>query len=206
MAEHNPINPRKVLWSGENPGIYLQDETSGDWSSLGLFFRVIYSPFGPGCTIIVLEKPDHALGLPDAFNLCLFDNEELAAYLVREFVSKYPPFRGRKGLDAMSLRTIDEMTCKGDLRDYRIESVISQDLEVVMAWSDLSAPVAAEVDSTESATGEHNMYSVFIDAKRAAIVVNDRQLPGKVAARQFLGREMSTAFIAVSETWLSPDF
>ena len=29
MADKSPINPGKVEWSGENPGIYLRDEPEG---------------------------------------------------------------------------------------------------------------------------------------------------------------------------------
>ncbi len=155
--------------------------------------------------MIILEQPDSPAGLPDVYNMCLTDNDELADYLVGEFVSKYPQFRESPGLGAMSRERIVDMTCRGDLREYRTECVLSKDLEVVMTWADLSAPIAADVAAPDSATSEHNMHSVFIDAKQAVISVNDRTLPGAVVSRNFLGREMSSAFIAISETWFSSE-
>ncbi len=204
MDPQNPRNPGKVEWSGDNPGIYLKVDPDGDWSSLGIFFRVSLSPHGAGCTMIVLEKPDDALGLPDANNICLTDNEALTQYLINDYMSKFPSFRGRKGLQSMTTLGIDSAQSIGDLRESRTELVKSGDLEVAMTWSDLGEPFAAEVAVEASATGEHEMYSVFIEAKSASIAVNGRAMQGNVTSRNFLGQEMSTAFLAISETWLTP--
>jgi hypothetical protein len=48
------------------------------------------------------------------------------------------------------------------------------------------------------------MYSVFLEAASAEICINGTALAGKVASRQFFGRTMSTAFLAFSETWVTP--
>ncbi len=204
MNPEKPVNPGKVEWSGDNPGIYLKEDPDGDWSTLGIFFRVALSPHGHGCTMIVLEKPDELLGYPDANNICLTDNDELTEYLIRDYMSKFPSFRGRKGFEAMARMPIDHVTSRGDLRESRTESVISKEVELVMSWQQLGEPFAAEVAVEASATGEHEMYSVFIEAKEATITVNGVQSPGKVVSRNFLGRRMSTAFLALSETWLTP--
>ncbi len=205
MDPNNPRNSGKIEWSGENPGIYLKEDPTGDWSALGIFFRVFLSPHGAGTTMIVLEKPDEAAGLPEVNNICLTDNEALTAYLIRDFMSKFPSFRGRKGLQSMSHRSIDEVTSRGDLREFRTESIISKDLEVVMTWRDLGEPFAAEVAVEASATGEHEMYSVFLEAKAADISVNGHHFSGQLTTRNFLGGEMSTAFMAISETWITPN-
>ena len=47
------------------------------------------------------------------------------------------------------------------------------------------------------------MYSLFVEAGSAEIVVNGRVLKGNIYPRQFFGRPMSSAFLAFSETWLS---
>ena len=176
----------------------------GTGQHLEYFFRVVLSPHGAGTTMIVLEKPDEEAGLPGANNICLTDNEELTKYLITDYMSKFPSFRGRKGLQHMSYRKIDEVTSRGDLREYRTESVIAGDLEVVMSWLDLQEPFAAEVAAEIGATGEHDMYSVFLEAKAAEISVNGHYFSGQLTTRNFLGRETSTAFMAISETWLTP--
>ena len=57
----------------------------------------------------------------------------------------------------------------------------------------------------DSATGRHEMYSIFLEAGAAEIRLNGTALPGQVAERQFFGRTMSTAFLAFSETWVIPE-
>lgn len=205
MDAKHPVNPAKVEWSGENPGIYLKDSPDGDWSTLGIFFRVVYSPHGRGCTMIVLDKPDEPLGLPDVYNICLTDNEALTNYLVADFMSKFPSFRGRKGLEAMTWVPLDSVSTRSDMPDYYMESAIGRDIEAVMTWRQLQEPFAAEVAVEISATGEHEMYSVFMEAKDAEITVNGEHLSGSITDRTFLGRQMSTAFLALSETWLTPE-
>jgi len=73
-----------------------------------------------------------------------------------------------------------------------------------MRWSDMGDPLPVEVTAENSATKEHEMYSVFLEAKSAAITVNGSPLRGTVQSRQFFGRTMSTAFLAFSETWVTP--
>ena len=51
------INPGRVEWSGENPGIYLKTAGGTAYSTLALFFRVVLSPFGRGHAAIVLGEP-----------------------------------------------------------------------------------------------------------------------------------------------------
>ena len=49
------INPGRVDWCGENPGIYLKENPSdASYSTLALFFRVVLSPYGRGHAAIVL--------------------------------------------------------------------------------------------------------------------------------------------------------
>ena len=55
------INPGRVDWSGENPGIYLKHNESDEaYCVLSLFFRVVLSPYGRGNAAIVLAAPDAA--------------------------------------------------------------------------------------------------------------------------------------------------
>jgi hypothetical protein len=78
------------------------------------------------------------------------------------------------------------------------------DLQVQMTWKDLQPPMAIEVGPDASATKQHDMYAVFLEARDAHITINGMALPGQVVDRQFFGRTMSTAFLALSETWVNP--
>ena len=203
MADKSPINPGKVEWSGENPGIYLRDEPEGPWITLAVFGRIVVSPHGKGHFLLLLERPDEAKGMPDVANVLLTDNDAMMDYILRDFVSKFPTFRDRAGLTAMTRLPIKNIATSGDTHSTYTETVNSGDVEITLTWRELGKSFAVDVDKDQSATGEHQMYSLFVEAGSAEIVVNGRVLKGNVYPRQFFGSPMSSAFLAFSETWLS---
>lgn len=197
----SPVNPGAVEWSGDNPGIYLKDAT-GNWTALAVYFRVVVSPHGSGVGGIVLGAPATAAGLPGAPNVCISDNEPLMRWLVEHFVSRFASFRGMGGLQAMAYQSMTEHQTRGDGRTFHEEALRSRDASIVLRWDDLAPPFAVDVQPAVSATGQHEMYSVFVEAKRGSIRLNGNALQGSIIERDFLDRRMSTAFLAFSETWL----
>ncbi|MGE0005340.1 MAG: hypothetical protein AB7S92_07090 [Parvibaculaceae bacterium] len=200
------INPGRVEWSGDNPGIYLKRHP-GDtaYSTLALFFRVVLSPFGRGHAAIVLGAPDEARGWPGVPNLVMTDNQRLMRWIVDGWVTKMPTFVGKAGLGAMAWLDCESVEKRpGDLKSRYSETLRGSGVTVEMVWRDMGPPLPVEVTRENSATKEHEMYSLFLEAKEAQVVVNGTPLAGAVAQRQFFGRTMSTAFLAFSETWISP--
>jgi hypothetical protein len=200
------INPGRVEWSGEKPGIYLKDDPAGEYSALALFFRVVLSPYGRGHAAIVLGSPDRNAGWPEVPNFIMTDNQRLMRWIVKGWVSKMPAFIGKTGLDAMTWLDCDSVAKNpGDLKSRYSETLRGSGVTLEMVWRDIGPPVPVEVTAENSATKEHEMYSVFLEARDAQIVINGTPLPGAVVDRQFFGRTMSTAFLAFSETWVTPD-
>jgi hypothetical protein len=201
-----PINPGRVDWSGENPGIYLKTDPDGDYTALALFFRVVLSPYGRGHAGFVLGAPDKAKGWPDAPNFIMTDNMALMRWIVAGWVTKMPTFRGRTGLGGMSWLDCESVEKRpGDLKTRYSETLRGSGVELQLNWRDMGPPIPVEVTAENSATKEHEMYSVFLEAGAAEIQINGTPLPGQVGSRQFFGRDMSTAFLAFSETWVTPE-
>jgi hypothetical protein len=200
------INPGRVDWSGENPGIYLkQSPDAENYSALALFFRVVLSPYGRGSAAIVLGAPDIAKGWPDVPNFIMTDNQRMMRWIVEGWVAKMPTFVGKAGLEEMSWLDCDSVTKRpSDLQTRYSETLRGSGVTLEMIWEDMGPPIPVEVTKENSATKAHEMYSVFLEAKRAQIVINGAPLPGQIADRQFFGRTMSTAFLAFSETWVTP--
>ena len=199
----SPLVPGKVVWSGDNPGIYLQDER-GAWQSLAVYFRVVASPFGSGAGMVVLGAPGVASGWPVCQNLCLHTNEPLMRWLVNGFVARFASFRSAAGLQSMAYLAAESSKTTGDGKAFHEEMLAGAGVCASMRWDTLSTPFAADVPPSMSATGEHRMLSVFVEAKSGEVRINGTPLPGRVIQRDFLGRRMSTAFLAFSETWISP--
>lgn len=200
------INPGRVDWSGENPGIYLKSDPSAEsYDVLSLFFRVVLSPFGRGHAGLVLGQPDCDAGWPDAPNFIMTDNQRMMRWIVDGWVSKMPTFVGKSGLQAMTWLDCDSIERRpGDLKTRYSETVRGSGVMLEMIWRDMGPPLPVEVTKDNSATKVHEMYSVFLEARAAEVRVNGTSLPGQVAERQFFGRTMSTAFLAFSETWVTP--
>ena len=200
------INPGRVEWSGENPGIYLKHAAADErYCVLSLFFRVVLSPYGRGHAAVVLGAPDDARGWPEATNFIMTDNQRLMRWIVDGWVTRMPTFVGKPGLAHMSWLNLDSVSKRpGDLKTEYGETLRGSGVTLEMKWRDLGAPLPVEVTPENSATKIHEMYSVFLEAKAAQVVVNGTPLAGAVQQRQFFGRTMSTAFLAFSETWVTP--
>lgn len=202
MSAPTPIDPGRVEWAGDNPGIYFKESSDGDWTRLALYFRVVLSPAGPGKAMFVLESPDRNDGIA-AGNVCITDNVPMVEYLTRDFVGKFPTFRNRPGLAAMTiLKLTSSETIAGE--DSHTEIVRAESVSLKMMWTELGAPFAVAVEPEQSATGSHRMYSTFRQASSARICIDERALDGSVVTRPFFGISMSSAFLAFSEIWISP--
>lgn len=199
------INPGRVDWSGENPGIYLKETEEGDYTTLALFFRVVLSPHGRGHAALVLGAPDEAKAWPEVPNFILTDNHRMMQWIVDGWVGKMPTFIGRAGLPAMAWLNLDSVERRpGNLKSHYAEILRGSGINLEMNWRDMGPPIPVEVTMENSATKEHEMTSVFLEAKTADISLNGTPLKGEVRNRQFFGRTMSTAFLAFSETWVTP--
>ena len=205
VRSRTPVNPGIVQWSGDNPGIYLKEDDDGDWRRLALYFNLALSPHGRGVAMLVLSEPDLSTGV-EAGNLCITSNRPLMQYLLTDFLAKFPTFRGRAALDALPILDMDAHTSSGNPvpGGECSEQLTSGDNRLTMTWRDIHEPFAVEVGPSESATGEHDMYAFFMEAGDATIAVNGKPLSGHVVNRPFFGTTMSSAFLAMSETWVAP--
>jgi hypothetical protein len=202
MAERTPIHPGQVDWSGENPGMYLKETADGPFVTLVSFFRVVLSPHGRGHALVLLESPQLDVSLPEALNVCVTDNEPLARWLATEFVTSFGAFRGAAALSSMRYVPLTGVQPSGDQRASYMEWVKGEGVEITLAWEQLGTPFMVELPRDKSATGRHEMFSLFVEAERVTATANGRPLRGRPVARDFAGRKSSTAFLAFSETWV----
>jgi hypothetical protein len=202
MTAKSPFHPGKVAWSGDNPGIYLKETEAGPYVTLMVYFRIALSPHGAGTTMLLLEAPQQSTSMPGVFNVLLGDNEALSHYLLKDFCRHFGVFRNLPAMAAPIFMPLDDVVESGDARSRFSVSLRSGKDTFALQWSDLAEPFAADVLPEQSATGHHEMYSCFVEAREASIVVNGRKLKGQPFPRDFMGRQASSAFLAFSETWI----
>jgi hypothetical protein len=197
-----PIHPSPVDWTGENPGIYLKETPDGDWVSLMCFFRITWSLHGVGHALVLLANPASDPKLTDRPNVCLTDNEPMTRWLVDEFMSNFASFKDRKAVREMRYLPLAKVWRSGDCHRSYSEHVVGGGFDVTLTWSDLGVPFAVDLPPEKSATGRHEMFSLFRESTDAYGIVNGERLPGRPMPRDFAGRKSSTAFLAFSETWI----
>ena len=197
-----PFNPNKIDWSGENPGMYLKETADGPFVTLVSFFRVVTSPHGKGHAAFMLLDPYGDGKNPEKPNVCLTDNEPLAAYVQKGFVTHFGAFKGAKGLSNLQMTPGWDFVASGDGRTSHTEWFRSAIGQVNLTWDKLSAPFMVELMKEQSATGAHEMFSLFLESSLATITINGKPAAGKSVPRGWIGRKSTTAFLAFSETWI----
>lgn len=197
------VHPGQVDWSGENPGMYLKETIDGPYVTLISFFRVVVSGHGRGHAAFMLTDP-HGDGKNSAApNLCLTDNEPLARYLQQGFVANFGAFKGLKGLSNCRMAPAWDFVAAGDPRTTHTEWFRSSVGQVSLNWDELGSPFIVDFPKENSATGKHQMLSLFVEAKSVRASINGNAVKGQAFPREFAGRKQSsTAFLAFSETWI----
>jgi len=198
-----PINPGRIDWTGENPGIMLKERENGPWTALALFFRVALSPEGRGSALVLYESPKSAVGHPQVNNVVITDNEPMARFLMQDFVARFGAFGEAPAFKTMTYLPMTHAATTGDPSGARYtESMASGTLAVELVWEELGQPTALEIPPRLSGTRQHTMFSLLVEARRASILVNGRALPGKPVAREQAGLKTTTAFLYFAESWI----
>ena len=197
------INPGKVDWSGENPGMYLKETADGPFVTLISFFRVVLSPKGWGHAAFILQDPYGDGKNPANTNLCITDNGPMADYLRDGFVANFGAFKGVKALKSLQVVPGWDFVHAGDGSASHVEWFRSTIGQVTLTWKDLGDAYMVELPKDKSATGLHEMFSLFVDVRSVEVSINGKGVAGKPFPREFAGKQnSSTAFLAFSETWV----
>jgi hypothetical protein len=197
-----PLLGNAIDWTGDNPGIYLKDAAEGPFRTLCLWFRIAWSRLGAGHALVLFEDPTRSGSLPEVANFCIADNMPLAQDLVTRFCTRFGVFREARAFENLRYLPLLSQTPSGDGVHSSHLSVRAAEAEVSLRWDRLGIPFAADVPPAQSATGMHRMLSVFVESADASITVNGRRLQGAPYPRPLFDRQVSSAFLASSETWL----
>jgi len=198
------INPAHVDWSGENPGMYLKERADGPNTALISFFRVVKSPHGRGHAVIFVTDPQEPVQAPGHVNAVYTDNPALARYLIDEFARYFGAFKAMPGLGDLPIKRATGFGRTGDANSSYTEAADTDEGRMELTWSGLSEPFMVEYMPAQSATGKHEMFSLFVTAEQCSARVGQVQAKGAPMPRDMAGKQSTTAFLAFSETWVRP--
>jgi len=188
------VDPNRVLLTGENPYIRLSETDGGPNTTDASFWRILFSPGGPGHVLFL--QSELTGGQPRVYT----DNIQMTRWLQGEIQGRINPTFGDLEIPAQEAT----FGSSGDLRSFWTESLSSEDEEISMTWYDLGEPFLSHRLAGGNPERPHGVATVLIPANAARLTVNGRFAKGRPFPRERDGRTHSTCSLAFSESWLLP--
>ncbi|HEX5078275.1 MAG TPA: hypothetical protein VFV80_03935 [Geminicoccaceae bacterium] len=181
----------RIILTGENPFIRLSETDGGANSTDASFWRIIFSPGGPGHVLYLKSE------LTDGQWRIYSDNIAMARWLQ----STVQGMLNAETRDP-AIPVIDAQFSKeGDPRYFWTERVISSRDEVVLTWHEIGEPLLLHTQPHGLPERPYGVCTVLIPALAARLSVNDEQARGRPWPREREGRPFSTCALAFSESW-----
>ena len=194
MTTASPIDPNRLLLTGENPYIRLSGSDDGPVTSDASFWRILFSPGGPG-HVLFLQSELTSNG-PRIYT----DNIQMTRWLQGEIQGRINATFGNQEIPA----TEASFRSSGDLRSFWTEWVTAHDEEIALTWYDLGEPFMSHSFPGGNPERPHGVSTVLIPANGARITRNGQQASGRPWPRQRDARVHSTCALAFSESWTLP--
>jgi len=193
MAEPQMVDPHDVVMTGENSFIRLSNDGGTTLTDRISHWRVLWSPAGQGHCMFV-ESP-----LTGDGPIVYADNAGLVRYLQRRIEAMlHKPFADE------ALPIIDaQFTRSGHSLATVEERITSSDDEIVLSWWDLMKPFILTMPPG-TMNRPLGVYSTFIPAKSAQLLVNGEASSAKVFPQERSGKPSSSCCLAWSESWTEP--
>ena len=194
MTTASPIDPNRLLLTGENPYIRLSSTDDGPVTSDASFWRILFSPGGPGHVLFLRSE------LTNDEPRIYTDNIQMTRWLQGEIQGRINATFGNLEIPA----TEASFGSSGDLRSFWTESASAHGEEIALTWYDLGEPFMSHSFPGGNPERPHGVATVLIPANGARITLNGQQASGRPWPRQRDARMHSTCALAFSESWTLP--
>jgi hypothetical protein len=192
----------KVYVTGENPGIRLLDKENGTVLTAVSYWRIIWSPVGPGHICYVTTGDGKS---PGELRVAFVDNRKLYEFLTQQIMTILDGSISQRPFTVVQATFSDPgqgtFSDSGDVMKERGVTFKSDKYTVALVWRDFYEPF--QID-TPVAGGRNpfGITSLFIPAKSADVIINGKKAPGNVYAQKRGPAQSSSAFLAFSESWV----
>ncbi len=190
----SPVDPNRLLLTGENPYIRLSETDEEPITTDASFWRILFSPGGPGHVLFLQSELTN--GDPRVYT----DNVQMTRWLQAEIQGKINATFGNLEIPAMEA----SFGSSGDLRSFWTEVVTTKEEEISLTWFDLGEPFLSHSFPGSNPERPHGVSTVLIPASGARLTINGSFARGRPFPRQRDGRTHSTCALAFSESWLMP--
>jgi len=184
-------DPNKVVLTGENPFIRLSPVDSDDYTTNASYWRIIFSPAGPGHVLYVKSE------LTEKRWRIYTDNIAMARWLQ----TTVQGMLNAELLDT-SIPLVDaEFSKLGDPRYFWTEKIAAGGEEITLTWFDLGDPLLIHTQPKALPNRPYGVCTVLVPALGTRLARNGVEAAGRSWKREREGRPFSTSALAFSESW-----
>ena len=179
----------RVVLTGENPFIRLSPTDGEDNTTDASFWRIIFSPAGPGHVLYInSELTDNAWRIYS-------DNIAMARWLQSTVQGMLNAATADHSIPVVEA-SFDK---HGDMRDFWTETVLTADEEIALTWYGAGDPLL--VHTEPSPERRYGVCTILVPVTGARLTLNGAQASGQPWPRERDGRPFSTCALAFSESW-----
>jgi len=193
MKPVSTADPNLLILTGENPFIRLAATDTDDYTTNASFWRVIFSPGGPGHVLYLKsELTDNRWRIwTDNIAMARWLQDTVQGMLNGELKDKSIPV------------TDAEFSKTGDYRSFWTEQAVARGEEVALTWFDLGDPLLIHTQPFNVPERPYGVCTVLVPALGTQLTLNGKQAAGKSWKREREKRPFSTSALAFSESWTS---
>jgi hypothetical protein len=191
----------KVYVTGENPGIRLLDKEGGTVLTAVSYWRLIWSPAGPGHIAFVTTGDGKS---PGDLRLAFVDNRKLYDFLTKEISTVLDATFTARPYTIVEAKFVDsgQGTFNGDSMTERKVTFKAPKYDVALVWRDFYEPFQIDSPANSGARNPFGVTSLFIPSKAADVIINGKKAAGNVYPQKRGPVQSSSAFLAFSESWV----
>ena len=184
-------DPNSVIVTGENPFIRLAPTDSDNYTTNASFWRIIFSPAGPGHVLYLKSE------LTENRWRIYSDNIAMARWLQ----TTVQGMLNAELSDTTISVTDAEFSKSGDPRYFWTERLVTPDEDVALTWYDLGDPLLIHTQPNSVPGRRYGVCTVLVPALGARLTRNGVDAVGRPWKREREGRPFSTSALAFSESW-----
>ena len=165
----SPIDPNRLLLTGENPYIRLSETDDGPLTTDASFWRILFSPGGPGHVLFLQSE------LTDDQPRIYTDNIAMARWLQQEIQITINAASADQALPAIEAT----FQSAGDLRSFWTETIETHEEDISLTWYALGEPFLSHNMPGSNPQRPHSVCTVLIPANGAQVTINGRFAKGR---------------------------
>jgi hypothetical protein len=186
-----PVDPNRVILTGENPFIRLSVNDGEPFTTNASFWRIITCPAGPGHVLYLNSE------LTGSRWRIYSDNIAMARWL-------QTTVQGMLNAETAdtTIPVVDaEFSKSGDPRYFWTESLFAHDEEIALTWYQIGEPLLIHTEPNAEPARPYGVCTLLIPALGARLTRNGVEAKGRPWPRDREGRPFSTCALAFSESW-----